>query len=272
MDQEIYPNPPIVLVACEIRVPDGSLRLSDDAVDPVRAALRERLPVLSVGQRQTVAVGPGGPTTIGTERLLEFSNRDQDMVVQLVPDAIVVKTSAYGGWDDFRAVLRDVLVAVNGAGALDSYLRVGLRYIDELRHPDSASGAVDWENIVGDHLLAAAQLANGQPNLTPETWQTTTRFQAGDRHWVVVRHGPGVGTAVSPDEVPLRLAAQREGPFFLFDVDSFWECGVPIPEFNPDSLIERLDALHSPVRSLFEASITERFREEVLRVRSSHNG
>lgn len=44
--QEVYVNPALVLVACEIRLVDGSLRINDEMVDTVSSALHDSVPVL----------------------------------------------------------------------------------------------------------------------------------------------------------------------------------------------------------------------------------
>lgn len=261
--QEVYVNPALVLVACEIRLVDGSLRIDDEMVDTVSAALHGAVPVLKVGQRQNLVVGPTGPSPIGTARILQLTTRDQDLVVELAPDAVIVKSSAYGGWGVFRPLLEQVINAVVDAGGPDSFIRAGLRYIDEIRQPDN--GGNGWDRYLHPRLLAAGQLADDQTDLTPTSWQTTTRTTAGSGHQVVIRHGPGTGYAVDPTQLPLREERAPNGDFFLFDIDSYWEAERSIPEFDRTDLLTLLDRLHAPIRDLFESNITDAFRDDVLR-------
>ncbi|MCH7583274.1 MAG: TIGR04255 family protein, partial [Acidobacteria bacterium] len=53
-------------------------------------------------------------------------------------------------------------------------------------------------------------------------------------------------------------------PYFLLDIDSFWEARS-FEEYDADRILEISDDLHRPVRSLFETSITDRLRDQVLR-------
>ena len=55
------------------------------------------------------------------------------------------------------------------------------------------------------------------------------------------------------------------GPFFLLDIDSFWQPSEVSPTLELNSVLGELDELHMPVREMFESLITEKLRKEVLR-------
>ena len=59
--------------------------------------------------------------------------------------------------------------------------------------------------------------------------------------------------------------SNASGPLFKLDIDSFWQAVDEVPEFGVDLILNQADALHEPVRYVFESLITDRFREEVLR-------
>lgn len=268
--QEIYPNAPIALMACEVRLPPGGLPILDDQIAEFRSVLADTLPVgRSFGQQQVaVQFGPDrmGPPSVTETRIIELTNRPQSVVVQAAPDSIVVKTADYTGWDEFRPLLSRVLVAARDVLDPDGFLRVGLRYVDEIRLPDGAGKDLsDWGGYVEEALLAPVPLESATDALRLRGWQTVVQFEAGEQHAVVIRYGPGEGFAVPPSELPRRPRMPSSGPFFMFDVDSFWETGGAIPEFDPDGITALCDNLHAPVRGLFEAAITERLRDDVLR-------
>lgn len=63
----------------------------------------------------------------------------------------------------------------------------------------------------------------------------------------------------------LRRPLPPPGPLFKLDIDSFWQAADEVPEFDVDLILRQADALHEPVRGVFESVITDRLREEVLR-------
>lgn len=269
MAQEIYPNPPIALTVCEVRLPPRGLPITDDQIGGFRRHLEGVLPVVRSISQQQVAVefgqGRMEPPSVLSERLLQLTDRQQSTVMQVAPDSLVVKTADYAGWDAFRPLLGSVLRAARDVMEPDGYFRVGLRYIDEIRLPSGGGAVQDWSGYLNDALLAPVSLQEASDHLTPRGWQTVVQFECAPQHLVVVRYGPGDGHAVNPAEPPRRTRTPPAGPYFLFDIDSFWETDGSIPEFDPDGIVNLCDQLHGPVRALFDAAVTDRLRDEVLR-------
>lgn len=56
-----------------------------------------------------------------------------------------------------------------------------------------------------------------------------------------------------------------KGPFFLIDIDSFWEPTQGVPGYDSDDLLSICNRVHEPVRGMFEALVTDRLRSEILR-------
>jgi uncharacterized protein (TIGR04255 family) len=267
--QEVYPNAPIVLTACEVRLPPSGLPVLDEHITGLRDRLDDVLPVFRTLSNQQVSVGfgPTGPEppSVTRQRVLQLTDRAQSLVVQVAPDSLVIKTADYQGWEVFRPVIGQVLRAARDVLAPDGYSRVGLRYIDEIRLPAGGGNVEDWDGYLNPILLAPDKLRAAAEGLASGGWQVVTRFAADDHHDVVVRYGPGDGHAVKPKEPPLPPRIPAPGPFFLFDIDSFWEGDSEIPEFDPDGLGSLCDRLHQPVRALFDNAVTDRLRDEVLR-------
>ncbi len=57
----------------------------------------------------------------------------------------------------------------------------------------------------------------------------------------------------------------RRVPSSVMDVDSYWQGDDYVDEFSSSTLLELVDTLHRPIRAIFEASITDALRDEVLR-------
>lgn len=269
MAQEIFPNAPIALTACEVRLPASGLPVPDDSVVGLRDALADILPLVRRQARQHVTMGFGQAQLeepiVSSDTVVQLTDRDQAVVVQVAPDSLVVKTADYQGWDNLRPLISRVVSAARDVLGPDGYLRIGLRYIDEIRLPTEGGQVTDWQGYLNGCLLAPMDLGEADDALTAVGWQTAVQFRAGPEHTVVVRHGPGNGHAVNPSEPPRRPRTPPAGPYFLFDIDSFWETDGTIPEFDPDGIMSICDQLHRPVRALFDTAVTDRLRDEVLR-------
>lgn len=259
-EREVYPSAPVVLVALEVRHP---------VVEPMTAAAVARAKNILGGatplQEQQTTTGftitPAGPAAQPPETAQRFSSRDRSTAVTFRSGAVVVETTQYGQYEDLREVVELALRAREAAGPVDGVLRVGLRYIDEIRVPGE-DGLLGWAEWVDPSLLGPAPLAAAH-GLSAAQWQGLAVFKGASDAQLVLRYGPGEGYAVDPGG-ELRRPAPAPGPFFLMDIDNYW-VPDPVPDFDVIALLERSDDLHKPVRALFESLITEKLRKEVLR-------
>ena len=89
-------------------------------------------------------------------------------------------------------------------------------------------------------------------------------FSSQGNRALVLRYGAQSDYVVQSTP-ELRRPLPPPGPFFKLDIDSFWQAGDEVPEFDPNSILGQADMLHEPVRGVFESVITDRLREEVLR-------
>ena len=263
MTREIYPNAPIALVACEIRLPSTGGPLASEIVGVLSEELSEPFPMAMPEQRQTFSIGDSGPQT-DQQRVERFTNRARDSSVSLTPNAVVVETTNYQGYDNFRPMLATAIRAVGRALSPKGPLRVGLRYFDEIRVPEPLGSLADWDRYLSEAVTGVSALASAADGLEPAIWQGQAAFNGGDGMTVVVRYGPREGLAVNPTGL-VRRNADPSGPFFLFDVDSYWEPLAGIPEWDDVHLLDTCDALHAPIRAMFEAVITDELRDKVLR-------
>lgn len=263
MPREIYPNAPIALVACEIRIPSTGQPLESAQTKALEEALADAFPLAIPVNRQTVQIGNvAGPAT--SERVERFADRERRAVVSVTPGSLVVETSDYRGYEVFRPMLGLAIQAVTDGVAPKGPMRIGLRYIDEIRLMDNPMSLHDWEDYLSEAVTGVSALGEAAGGLEPKGWQGQAAFSGGDGMTVVVRYGPRDGVAVKPEGLPQRHV--EPGPFFLFDIDSFWEPSGGIPEWDAGWLLEQCDRLHTPIRALFEGVITDNLRDEVLRV------
>ncbi len=102
-------------------------------------ALRKDYPNHAVVESVTV----GGPTP-SRSNVHSFKSRQQHWTVNLTASSVVLETSQYDSFAEFKARLSHLVNAVGPIIDCDFFTRVGLRYINLL--PYSRSGIRDWIN------------------------------------------------------------------------------------------------------------------------------
>jgi len=270
-DREIYPNAPLQLVAWELRTPAiPTFQTSSGVVSAMSGRLRDLTPIVAQPEAALLfdpALEPGQqtPRPEARQRLMD---RRQMLSITFGPTATLVETTAYTSFDSFREVIERVIRALESLDEASGFERVGMRYIDEVRVPgvDDPSG---WPGYINDDLLVRLPLEGASLSST----QTLTEYRLESDYHVTLRSGALQGRTVDTSG-PLRLPRLSDGHYFLLDIDSYWANPRtdPIPEFSMAAVLETTDHLRQPVRSLFEASITEKLRDEVLRRAHDTNG
>lgn len=267
-EREVYPNAPIVLAAVEIR---HSLC---DPLEPPQAArvakiLRAELPIRGSVREMEIAIqaGPGAPASAQQQVLPpipRWSSRDKRTALTLRHDGVVVETTDYRSYERLFRLVQLGLEARAAAGEPDGISRVGLRYIDEIRVPGlNGEEGTAWSDWVDDCLLGPMNAGQGL-GFVSAGFQGLSGFSGPDDCHLVLRYGPRDGYAVVSNP-ELRRPMPAPGPFFLLDIDSFWEPTGEVPHLTSQDVLATVDRVHAPVRQVFENLITEKLREEVLR-------
>lgn len=255
---EIYPNAPLVLTAFEIRHP-----MTDPLTTPERRALKEFLPSLpimrSARHTEVQANLDGSPPASQSEEFPKFLNRESTMAATFRSSSMVVECSDYHGWAEFSILIREAISARMTVAPVDGYERLGLRYIDEIRVPEPAT----WSDWIQPQLLGPDEVS-AILGLPFQGFQGVAVYGDTPGHAFALRFGPRNGFAIDPNW-DLRRKQQRPGDFFLIDIDSFWTPPDGVPELDADSVMDKAEKLHTPVRGLFESAITDRYRDEILR-------
>lgn len=241
--------------------------LSPGAIAGIKKALGRQTPLLRDATMVSVAVqlGSSSPPDMVTETAPKFFSRDSATAVTIRNESIVIETTKYDRYERLRELAHLAFEARQVASPVDGIDRIGLRYIDEIRVPDMDGGVspTAWSAWIDASLLGPAPLGEGL-GLTPAQLQGLAMFEKAPDQSLVLRYGPRDGYAVNPDG-DLKRTTTPPGPFFLVDIDSFWMAQAETPEPDVDWILRMCDALHAPVRALFERLITNRLREEVLR-------
>lgn len=256
---EVYPNAPLAAVIVEVRHPVAA-PLAGASLAAMRLALASVTPIQR--NEHAIELGPAGATPT---QLIRFISRDAHQSVSFRANGIVVESTAYPGWVRFQELVHLAVTTRHELAPLDGLERVGLRYIDEIRPPHAESA--QWQDWVSEELLGPRGLGRtlGQ-QITAHQGVAQFGGTPGVAH--TLRWGTGTGQAFVSTE-NLRRPAEPSGPFFLIDTDGGW---LPpdgsVPELDPIAVMRILDDLHGPIRTIFETTITDRLRDEVLRAQA----
>lgn len=260
--REVYPRAPLQLVACEVAYYLAPGADAGAARDALYGQLSHAYPLPGPSPASlTVEVGPAGAVT-HAEQGFRFLDLERTRSVAVSPASIVVETSRYHRFEDFLERVAEAVAGLGSVVRVAATSRIGLRYIDEVPVTDLPSGSFDG-------YFTESVLAPGRPVPDvgkPTEFLTTSRFAVGPDRNTVMRTGVLMTPVVASDG-PLAIPRPATPPFFLIDIDSAWQAGPatrPLP-FDPSAIKEVLHSLHAPVRALFEQSITDKLRDDVLR-------
>jgi uncharacterized protein (TIGR04255 family) len=261
-DRPIYPNAPLKLVACEIAytlAPGGAIGAARDAV---YESVADAYPLPGAPPQQiTVQMGPAGAMTHQSAEGFRFLNRERTRSLVATSESLIVETSAYHRFEEFEDRITQAITVLGSHVRIAAAHRIGVRYIDEIPLTDLPDHT--FEDYFIDSVLAPGK---DVPDVgEPVEFMTTSRFTfEGDRN-TVMRTGVLQTPVVNPDG-PLTIGEPSSAPLLLIDIDSSWQALTtpPLP-FEAGPISEVLYSLHAPVRALFEHSITEKLRTDVLR-------
>ncbi|WP_081005169.1 TIGR04255 family protein [Rhodococcus rhodochrous] len=260
----LYRNAPIALVILEVRHPRTEPP-AGAALDVLKNALLEWTPIARQEQGFQLDLNTGTQTPIFSQKLV---SRDLHTAVTFRHEAIAIEAMSYKDWPRFRSLAEQVFRARQDIAPVDGVERIGLRYIDEIRVPTSPP--IVWADWVEQSLLGPSDMLAGlglrakqQQSIVEYTTETSGES-------FTLRYGAGRGSVIQSSPNLKRVNEPPEdGDFFLIDTDAAWsDVEGGIPEFNVENMLNILDRLHSPIKNMFEALITDKLREEVLDVAS----
>lgn len=268
LEDEIYPNAPIVDMVAEIRFSQCE-PLDKIKLRGFTTALGERLPLLTE-ETEMLPVqlpSPDGQVEVpvtNEETFPRWSSRDKRTVLTLRQNILSLETTDYLGYFDVRELLEKAVIALKRIMAPTGVTRIGLRYIDEIRVPSNGEDSQPrWEDWVNLSLLGP-KTVSGHHGLMLLGNQGTAVFGGEEGTTLVLRYG-AQDEYVIPSTPQLRRPMPSPGPLFKLDMDSFQTYDDYIPPFEVGDILETADLLHKPIKNVFEDLITERLREEVLR-------
>ncbi|MFI2347148.1 TIGR04255 family protein [Streptomyces sp. NPDC019443] len=237
-------RPPVVLVVCQVRH-ETEYAASDAArALKVKAALDWPTELTeNVVQGLNLAVAHGtGLTASQTPavRGWQLKTPDGRWTVSLQPDHFALETVAYNGWSEFRERLEQLAAAVGEHVAPALEHRIGLRYVNQITHPD-VKAPLDWRKFISEELFQE-KLYEGLGDGFRAAMQVVEVLPSAHQS-LVIRHGLQLG--------------QGNGLTYVLDNDSARQGSR---SFDVQSILNSVEKLHLNSLRAFEMETTEVLR------------
>jgi len=259
MPHVIFEHPPLVLALCQVRYTSVLNVTNASFVAPFQEAIKDQYPVVAANPIHEIGVqfgnSPGEANILQGNPSIQwqFTDQDDNWKIVLTPDFFSIETRVYEHFDDFLDRLRKALNALIQHIKPVSGIRIGLRYVNEIRPSN-----IDWPHIIRRELLG--------PVIVPELINNAIQFTAvqqiqlryPNEQGININHGllPS-GTIVAPRQGEEELL---ERPFYLLDFDAFHE--FPPPKsfiMNLDVICRDVKKYHRDIGRLFKWSVTEQY-------------
>ncbi len=257
-NREVFSHAPLALVTTEIRFTDSPRLRQQKTLDAVAIALEERFPLSTPQTNVTFNVAnlsPGVLPQVEQERRIVLMNTAKTESVTITPSSFICETTAYREFEDFRVAVTAVCGALINAHVRPALMRVGLRYIDEVRVPEPITDVRAWGKWIDPSLIRP--LAVGPDGIAARNAQGLVTFDLGDGKGLTFQYA----ALNQPSVVQPHLLNRQKfepGPFFVLDFDGFRDFnGEDVVRLDADEVTTILDAVHEPVGATFQRAITE---------------
>ena len=238
---------PLKFVVCQVRhdrnLAVGDARVALDINRVLAEKMGESLHLEQQSQQEVgFAFGPGGMVPMPNEQQQvgwRLRSASGNWVVALLPDFFALECTGYTSWTEFARRLTALCEVVEQRLAPAIEMRLGLRYVDEIRLPEVRTPE-GWHGFIDDSVLGSAL----HPALGPavQAAQQVVQLLGPEGMQVILRHG------TQPDE--------DMWPYVL-DTDCFRENTRP---FDATTLIRGANDLHRLSLQVFQAVVTPRLR------------
>lgn len=241
----VYANNPLKHVICQIRFPVLTRFEQPGFIASFEQALQTPFPRVAQEQQVVIAFGPGAPSAPVTSPAWRFQNLEGTASALLARDALTIETTAYVRFEEFEPIVRAAFAALRDLG-VSVRERLGLRYVNEIHHPEAATPSA-WRDLLNPEILGMV----GGGLLGDDVIHALQNIRVRDEDaMVVINHG-FLG----------REAASNGYPFYQLDIDFGDERATP---FDVDRSLNQVVSFHDRIKSLFEMSLNDPMREHLV--------
>ena len=209
-------------------------------------AVRAQYPRVSSEASVTYQLSPIGINPSPGETLWRFSSRDNRWAIVVGESAITLESRAYSSMSDFLGRFSQILKVANETLEITDRLRLGLRYINEIRYPHAEQFA-QWRALFNPEFVGfeASSLLDGQIAHTLQEIQVNRPDGV-----LAIRHGLLNGAVVAP----LTQEQPASGQFYLIDLDYYdmTECDLDI-----SAIIKQMQDYNDVMYRFFRWTLSE---------------
>jgi uncharacterized protein (TIGR04255 family) len=244
---------PIALAIVQLRFPDIlSIQTDEKLIAKYQEQVRRDYPYYYAGQQVELLLSPQGVVQQpAAANNWQFKDIEQNWTITLTVNSISLEAKNYTSVSEFAGRMEDVLLAAQEVFGIAVRNRVGLRYVNEIRHPKVEKPS-DWRQLMNPTLLGLLSDNAISSNVESTLQELRLSIPNGS---LIVRHGAAQGTTVAPDP---QAPTPPNGEFYLFDLDAYDEGGV---ELNVDKLVELIKGYNRIIYSLFRWGIKDELFE-----------
>lgn len=256
--REVYANAPLILVVAEVRITYSPRLRRQNTLDEILLELDDTLPVVKQLQQANIQVGPDRVEQHGDmQSQFALLNRSSTVAATISSTAVILEATEYTEFPDFKDLYLRVCRAIERKIGSSAVERIGLRYIDEIRVPEPIDDARDWRGWVADPLVDIFNVASSG---VASDYQGLITYDLGSGCHLNFRsaalHGTGI---VGNDPLRRRHVQSQSGPYFVLDLDGYWEGGES-HDFDLEWIGNILESLHTSTGEAFQNAITDRAR------------
>jgi uncharacterized protein (TIGR04255 family) len=263
-ERVVFTDPPLVLALCQIRFSTMLNVTQAAAVSAFQQAIIDDYPVMAQAHEQSISFQVAGNLAFEQASVQaksgtvtwQFKDIENTWTVVLTPDFLTLETRAYNDFSDFLNRLEKLVGALAKTIRPLVGLRIGLRYVDEIR-----PGHSEWKRVIRPELLGALAVPR-LATIADQSFQFM-HFRAPDGIGVNVMHGAmPAGTVINPrpgEEAP-------ETVFYLLDTDVYQEFKPGELAIKPRVIREHVERFHEVVSRFFRWAVTEEYMSTLPRV------
>lgn len=225
---------PLALVVAQVQFPAILAIQTDDALlAHFQEQIRDKYPYLFLGQQFGFTVGSQGVEQQQVAaKVYQFADANRDWSVTLTTNSIALEARNYTNYGDFSERVLRIVDAARKVYRIEFRQRLGLRYVNEIKHP-RVRNPEDWISLINPQLLGplADERLSYLVNFSYQ--ETGLKLKSGG---LTLRHGHfAQGTTVAP--APGDTPSQETEPFYLLDFDAFDEEGRDLDGHTLEELL-----------------------------------
>jgi len=256
-NREVFSNAPLALVVAEVRFTDSPRLRQQETLDAMAIALEERFPYSKPHVHFNIIEpsGPDVPPQVEQQQRVVLTNTASTESLTITPSALTYETTAYREFDDLCSGVTAACDALIGAKVRPALLRVGLRYINEIRIPEPITDVREWSKWIDSSILGPSAI--GSHDVAVRTAQGIVAFDLGDGNGLNFQYAALNQNPIVQPQL-LKRKSFQPGPFFVLDFDGYHEFdaqdAVPL---LAEEAAKVLTAVHDPAGEAFQRVITE---------------